>query len=59
MRPSTRQQIKGKAQEMKGRAKQVAGRLAKNRDLEARGAVEKTAGKARRKGAQIRRVFEE
>lgn len=38
-------QVKGRVEEAKGAVKQTTGKVVGNKDLEARGAVEKAAGK--------------
>jgi uncharacterized protein YjbJ (UPF0337 family) len=46
MKPSTKDQLKGKAQEIKGAIKEQVGKLSKDADLEAEGTIEKFSGKA-------------
>lgn len=58
MKPSTRNQAKGKLHEIKGKAKEAAGRITNDPDLEAEGTVEKTLGKVQKKVGQVGRVFE-
>jgi uncharacterized protein YjbJ (UPF0337 family) len=58
MKPSTKDQIKGKFHEMKGKAKETAGQVTKNPRLEAEGKVEKLAGKVQEKVGQLEKVFE-
>jgi uncharacterized protein YjbJ (UPF0337 family) len=57
MKPSTRNQAKGKLHEMKGMAKEAAGRLTNDPDLEAEGKVEKAMGKVQKKVGQVGRVL--
>ena len=57
MKPSTKNQAKGKLHELKGKAKEAVGRLTKDPDLEADGIVEKTRGKVQKKVGQIGKVF--
>jgi uncharacterized protein YjbJ (UPF0337 family) len=45
MKPSTEDKTAGKLHEVKGAIKQKAGELTNNPNLEAKGAVEKNAGK--------------
>jgi uncharacterized protein YjbJ (UPF0337 family) len=45
MKPSTRDEIKGKFHEVRGKAKEKAGQLTNDSDLEAEGQTEKIAGK--------------
>lgn len=47
MKPSTKNQVKGKVQEVKGALKERAGQISKDPDLRDEGAVEKVVGKAR------------
>ncbi len=47
MKPSTKDQIKGKVQEVKGALKERAGKISKDPDLQDEGTVEKVVGKAR------------
>ena len=44
MKPSTKDQIKGKLHEMKGKAKEKAGQATNNPDLAAEGQEEQLAG---------------
>jgi len=58
MKPSTKDQIRGKLHEVKGAVKQKAGQLTNNPDLEAEGQGEKFAGKVQKKVGQIEKIFE-
>ena len=58
MKPSTKDQIRGKLHEVKGAVKQKAGQLTNNPDLEAKGQGEKFAGKVQKKVGQIEKIFE-
>ena len=46
MKPSTKDQVEGKAQEIKGAIKEQVGHISKDSDLEAEGTVQKLTGKA-------------
>lgn len=58
MKPSTKDQIKGKLHLLKGKAKQTAGQVTNNPNLEAEGQAEKIAGQVQTKVGQIEKVFE-
>jgi uncharacterized protein YjbJ (UPF0337 family) len=58
MKPSTKDQIKGKLHEVKGNAKENAGKLMNNPTLAAEGQDEKLAGKIQNKIGQVKAVFE-
>lgn len=58
MKPSTKDQIKGKLHELKGTVKQKAGQVANNPNLESEGHSEKLAGKIQKKVGQIEEVLE-
>jgi uncharacterized protein YjbJ (UPF0337 family) len=58
MKPSTKDQIKGKLQEVKGKVKEKAGQVTSNPDLEAEGQAQQVAGKVQKKVGQIEKVFE-
>lgn len=58
MKPSTKDQIKGKLHELKGKAKEKVGQVANNPNLEAEGHAEKIAGKVQRKLGRIEEVVE-
>jgi uncharacterized protein YjbJ (UPF0337 family) len=45
MKPSTKDEIKGKAHEVKGKVKEKVGQLTSNPDLETEGQDEKVGGK--------------
>jgi uncharacterized protein YjbJ (UPF0337 family) len=47
-------QLKGRVNEVKGAVKQAAGKLVGNGQLEARGAVQKVAGKAQAKFGDLK-----
>jgi uncharacterized protein YjbJ (UPF0337 family) len=59
MRPSTKNEVKGKIHEVKGAIKEKAGRATKNPRLEDEGADEKVAGKVQRKIGQVQKVVED
>jgi uncharacterized protein YjbJ (UPF0337 family) len=56
MKPSTKDQAKGKQEHLKGTIKEVSGVIAGRRKLEAEGEAQKRAGKAREKLGQIEKV---
>jgi len=58
MKPSTKDQIKGKLHELKGAAKEKAGKLTNNPKLAAEGNDEKFAGKVQKKIGQVEKVLE-
>jgi uncharacterized protein YjbJ (UPF0337 family) len=58
MKPSIRNQIKGKVHELKGKVKETAGKVTNKRNLAAKGQNEKLAGKIQKKFGQIEKVFE-
>jgi len=58
MKPSTKDQIKGKLHEMKGKAKETAGQVTNDPNLEAEGRAEKITGKVQKKVGQIEKVLE-
>ena len=47
MKPSTRDQAKGKFHHVKGQLKEEAGKLGKDRELEAKGKIENAVGGAK------------
>ena len=49
MKPSTKDEIKGKLHEMKGKVKEKAGQVTNNPNLAAEGQDEKLAGKVQKK----------
>ena len=53
MKPSTKDQIKGKLHETKGKVKEKAGQATNNPNLMAEGQDEKVAGKVQRKVGEI------
>ena len=57
MKPSTRDEIKGKFHDLKGKVKEKAGQLTNDPDLEAEGQAEKIAGKVQTKIGQVKKVF--
>jgi len=57
MKPSTKDQIKGKFHEVKGKVKEKAGQAINNPDLEAEGQAENLGGKVRRKVGQIENIL--
>ena len=59
MKPSTKDQIKGKLHEMKGEVKEKAGQVTNNPNLAAEGQNEKLAGKVQKKVGQIEKVLRE
>jgi uncharacterized protein YjbJ (UPF0337 family) len=58
MKPSTKDQIEGKAHEVKGAVKEAAGKLTNNPNLEGEGQAEKVAGKVQKKVGQVEKVVE-
>jgi uncharacterized protein YjbJ (UPF0337 family) len=58
MKPSTKDQIKGKFHEVKGEVKKKAGQVTNNPDLKAEGQAENLAGKIQKKVGQIEKVLE-
>jgi uncharacterized protein YjbJ (UPF0337 family) len=58
MKPSTTDQIEGKAHELVGGVKEKAGQVTSNPDLQAEGQNEKLTGKVQKKIGQIEKVFE-
>jgi uncharacterized protein YjbJ (UPF0337 family) len=58
MKPSTRDQIKGKLHEVKGKSKEKAGQLTNNLGLVAEGQNEHLAGTIQKKIGQVERVLE-
>ena len=57
MKPSTKDQIKGKLHEVKGKVKEKAGQFTNNPDLEAEGRAEILGGKIQKKVGRIKKVF--
>ena len=57
MKPSTKDQARGKFENLKGKIKEVTGIITGQSELEARGKDQKLAGKAREKLGQIKKVL--
>jgi len=57
MKSSTKDKMKGTYHEVKGKVREVAGEITDNPKLEAKGKVEKIAGKAQKKIGQFKKVF--
>jgi uncharacterized protein YjbJ (UPF0337 family) len=57
MKPSTRNQAKGKFHQVKGQLKAEAGKLGKDRELEVEGKIEKGAGKDQQKNGQVEKLL--
>ena len=57
MKPSTKDQAKGKFENLKGKIKQIVGTLTGQRKLEAEGKDQKLAGKAQEKLGQVEKVL--
>lgn len=57
MSSSLKDKVKGTLHEAKGKAKELAGKLTDNPKLQAKGMVEKNAGKAQRKLGQIKKAL--
>ena len=57
MDSSTRDKAKGGFHHAKGKIKEEIGKATENRDLEDRGAAEKTGGKVRKKVGDVKKVF--
>jgi uncharacterized protein YjbJ (UPF0337 family) len=57
MKPSTRNQAKGRFHQVKGQLKAEAGKLGKDRELEVKGNIEKGAGKAQQKIGQVEKLL--
>jgi uncharacterized protein YjbJ (UPF0337 family) len=57
MKPSTKDQIRGKLDEVKGKGKEKVGQVTNNSDLEAEGQAENLGGKIQKKVGQIKKVF--
>jgi len=57
MSSSLKDKVKGSFHEAKGKVRELAGRNTNNRGLEAKGTVEKNAGKAQKKLGQIKTVL--
>lgn len=57
MKPSTKDQAKGKLENLKGRIKEIAGVVTGRRKLEAEGKNQARTGKAREKIGQVEKVL--
>lgn len=57
MKPSTKDEAKGKFHEVKGKIMEKVGKAANNLNLENEGANEKTAGKIQKKIGQVEKVL--
>jgi uncharacterized protein YjbJ (UPF0337 family) len=58
MKPSTEDELKGKAHEVKGAIKETAGKVIGNPKLESGGRGERVAGKIQKKVGEIEKVIE-
>ena len=58
MKPSTKDQVKGKFHELKGAVEEKVGKVTNNPKLEIKGQNEKLAGKVQKKAGQIEEVLE-
>jgi len=58
MKPSTQNEIAGKAHEVKGKIKEKAGELTNDPDLEGEGTSERIAGIVQKKIGQVQRIVE-
>jgi len=56
MKPSIRDQAKGKFHQVKGELKEQAGKLGKNRELQVKGKLEKGAGKVQQKLGEVEKL---
>lgn len=59
MKKSTEDRVEGAVREAKGKIKQETGRITRNRSLQAKGLVEKHAGKAQRAVGRTKAKSEE
>jgi uncharacterized protein YjbJ (UPF0337 family) len=59
MKPSTKDQVKGKFHEVKGKIKEKVGKATNNPNLENEGTNEKTVGKVQKKIGQVEKVLED
>jgi len=57
MKPSTKNEIQGKARETKGKMKESIGQKRNRPDVRDRGTAEKVDGKIQEKAGQIGKVF--
>jgi uncharacterized protein YjbJ (UPF0337 family) len=58
MKPSTQNEIAGKAHEVKGKIKEKAGELTHDHDLEGAGLSERVAGIVQKKLGRVQGIFE-
>jgi uncharacterized protein YjbJ (UPF0337 family) len=58
MKPSTKDQIKGKFHEVKGKAKEKVGEATNNPDLAGEGQAERIVGVVQKKVGQLEKVLE-
>jgi uncharacterized protein YjbJ (UPF0337 family) len=58
MKPSTENELKGKAHEVKGAVKETVGKVIGNPELEAEGRHERVAGKIQKKVGEVEKVIE-
>jgi uncharacterized protein YjbJ (UPF0337 family) len=58
MKPSTENELAGKARELKGKIKEKLGHLTNDSDLEAEGIGENIGGKIQKKIGQVEKVLE-
>ncbi len=56
---STKKKAKDKFHEIKGKVKEKAGQLTNNRGLQARGVIEKAAGKVQGKLGQVEKALKQ
>jgi uncharacterized protein YjbJ (UPF0337 family) len=57
MKSSRQDKVEGTYHELKGKAKEVVGKLSDNPKLQAKGVVEKVAGKIQSKVGQVKQVI--
>jgi uncharacterized protein YjbJ (UPF0337 family) len=57
MKPSTKDQARGKFENLKGKIKEVAGIVTGHDDLKAEGKNQQLAGKAKKKLGQVEKVL--
>jgi len=57
MKPGIKNEIAGKVHEVKGKIRENAGQMTNDRDLEAKGIAEKTAGKLQNKVGHAERAL--
>jgi uncharacterized protein YjbJ (UPF0337 family) len=58
MKPSTEDELKGKAHEVKGALKETAGKVIGNPKLESEGHGERVAGKIQKKVGEVEKFIE-